>query len=55
MLRNTLWVAVLAMLSATRAYADISGDWQGTLNDSRPLRLILHIARYDDAWALTMP
>jgi hypothetical protein len=54
MLRKTLWIAAVAMLFVSRGYAQgISGDWQGTLtNDSRSLRLILHIVRHDDTWAL---
>lgn len=38
----------------THAKGDISGDWQGTLQAGRSLRLILQIAKTDKGWSAKM-
>jgi hypothetical protein len=46
--------ATPAPAKETHAKGDISGDWQGTLQAGRSLRLILQIAKTDKGWSAKM-
>lgn len=46
--------AAPAPANETHAKGDISGDWQGTLQANRSLRLILKIAKTDKGWSAKM-
>jgi uncharacterized protein (TIGR03435 family) len=43
-----------APASETRAKGDISGNWQGTLQAQRALRIILQVTKADKGWAAKM-
>jgi uncharacterized protein (TIGR03435 family) len=43
-----------APANETHAKRDISGDWQGTLQANRSLRLVLKIAKTDKGWSAKM-
>jgi hypothetical protein len=50
-------ILVIASLSCIRLNAqDISGDWQGTLNEGGRFRTILRVAKPDTCgWTATLP
>ena len=56
-MRTSVIPALLLMLMCSRASfgQNLVGDWQGTLAGARPLRLVVHIERNDDAtWKATL-
>ena len=40
--------------SEVHAHGDIAGDWQGTLQAEKSLRIVLKIAKVDKGWGATM-
>jgi uncharacterized protein (TIGR03435 family) len=46
--------ATPAPATETHAKGDISGDWQGTLQAGKSLRIILQIAKADEGWSAKM-
>ncbi len=48
---STATCAAITAAAATHQHGDIAGDWQGTLEAGRSLRLVLKIAKTDKGWS----
>src|ERR1700744_791034 len=46
--------AAPAQANATRARGDIAGDWQGTLQTGKSLRIVVKVAKTEKGWSARM-